>query len=437
VAPVPEPAPKPEPKPVPEAPKPKADDPVVLHAQGIGLVFDKQPERGLALMRRAHELAPANELMAFDLARMAREHGGKDEDQRAVLAVEATTVSTRLLQAYVLLDAGDSDGAAVRLEAALQQEPEHREAAELLQILRPEATSETTAGLQIQRKVAKREASRFTGRVRTSAVVDSNVTVLPEDAPSQVTGYRAQVDAAALFNLARGDFSADAGAALLYAPHLNERDELGLYDMFAIVGLVTLEHTHRVLVWDLDATVREVFLDSFADHFMQDFSGQMTARMRFEAMELGLYGRGGYRDFIERNPEDESLDRDGIQVGGGLVLKWKGGGGWSADVRAGYQAELTDGDDMKEGGPEARVALRWRWRQLGVRLLLNYVMRDYGERAAAIERTDQRITPQLDVRYGFTDWLAVRAGYALTRNLSQDAYDYTRHLGQLGVEATW
>jgi hypothetical protein len=200
---------------------------------------------------------------------------------------------------------------------------------------------------------------------------------------------------------------------------------------------VTLEHTHRVLVWDFDATVREVFLDSFSDHFMQDFAGQMTARMRFEAMELGVYGRGGYRDFVERNDEGGDLDRDGPQLGGGLVLKWKGGGGWSADVRAGYQGELTDGDAMKERGPEARLALRWRWRDLGARLVVNYVMRDYTERSSDMERTDQRVTPQLDVRYGFTDWLAVRGSYALTRNMSQDAYDYIRHLAQLGVEATW
>jgi hypothetical protein len=154
-------------------------------------------------------------------------------------------------------------------------------------------------------------------------------------------------------------------------------------------------------------------------------------------VELGVYGRGGYRDFREGNDEDGDLDRDGAQLGGGLVLKWKGGGGWSADARAGYQAELAEGDVMKERGPEARLAVRWRWRQLGVRALLNYVMRDYPERAAVIERTDQRITPRLDVRYGINDWLGVRASWALTRNLSQDAYDYTRHLAQLGVEATW
>ena len=71
------------------------------------------------------------------------------------------------------------------------------------------------------------------------------------------------------------------------------------------------------------------------------------------------------------HPDDIIADRSGVRP---LVVK-------------------TDGDDMKEGGPEARLALRWRWHDLGVRVMVNYVMRAYGERATAIERTDQCVAP--------------------------------------------
>lgn len=421
-------------------PKKVVEDPVVLHARGLGLIYDGKPSAGLPMLRRAHTLAPDDELIAFDLARMARKHGGEPIDQRAVLEVRPTTAATRLLQAYVLLDNDDTEGATARVEAALVDEPEYGEALELLSILRPEASSSTPAGLEVERRIGKREPQRFTGRLRLSGVIDSNVTVLPDEA-SQQQGYRMQVDAAAMVNLVRGDFSADVGAALQYGPHLNDRNtdeiELANFDVLAAVALITMEHTTSVLVWDFDATAREVFLNGVDKQFMQSFGAQMSARMLAGSTQFGLYGFGGYRDFIDLNIENEPSNRDGVYAGGGAVLRWKGGSGLSAEIRAGYQTELADGANQYERGPLARLTLHWRWHDVTTRLVAAYMMRDYVHPDATVDRTDQRITPHLSVGYAITDWFGVRASYAMTRNISQDEFDYIRHLGKLGVEASW
>jgi hypothetical protein len=415
----------------------------MLHARALGLLLDGKPDEALPLLRVARKADPSNELVAFDLARVGRAHGGIPEDLRAVLTVEPTTAATRLMQAYVLLDGGDAEGALSRVEAVLAAEPDHAEAAELRKILQPGAPAPSKTGLEVERKIGKKEPQRFTGRVRLAGVADSNVTVLPEDAPSHQAGYRLQVDAAALVNLARGDLTADAGAAFLYGPHLNDRaassgqQALSELDVGAAVALVTLEHRTRVLVWDLDAAATEVFLDSFGTHYMQDFGAQMSARLLMGSAELGLYGAGGYRDYVGLNEEGSRFDRDGARAAGGLVLEWKAGGGFGLDVHAGYQLELAAGKDVAERGPEARLMLRWHRGDIGVRGGVAYMMRDYFDRSAGNERTDQRITPRIEVRYSITDWLGVRGSYALTRNFSEASADYTRHLGQLGVEATW
>ncbi|MEE8409309.1 MAG: hypothetical protein V3T05_06875 [Myxococcota bacterium] len=434
------------------APTKVAEDPVVLHARGLGLVFDGKPAAGLPLLRRAHTLAPDDELIAFDLARMARKHGGEPIDQRAVLEVEPTTSATRLLQAYVLLDNGDTDGAVARVEAALAKEPDHAEALELLRILRPDAAVTTPAGLEVERRVSRQGPKQITGRLRLSGVLDSNITVIPDSAPSQQQGYRMQVDAAAMVNLARGDFSAAVGAAVRYGPHLKDRDVLKQFDLLAAVALVTVKHTTSVLVWDFDATASEVFLNGIDDHFMQDFGAQMSVRMLAGSVQFGLYGRSGYRDFVDRkedgtatgqdavyilNAEGTANDRDAVYVSGGAVLHWKGGSGLSAELRAGYQTELADGENQYERGPVARLTLRWRRRDLSARLVAAYMLRDYVKRASDDERTDHRITPQASLYYALTPWFGLRLAYAMTRNTSQDDFDYVRHLGKLGVEASW
>jgi hypothetical protein len=415
----------------------------MLHARALGLLFDGKPEQALPLLRVAHKADPGSEIIAFDLTRASRKHGGIPDDWAAVLAVASTTAATRLMQAYVLLDGGDTEEALVRVEAVLAAEPEHKEAAELRAILQPGAPAPSKTGVEVARKIGKQEPRRFTGRVRLAGVVDSNVTVLPEDAPSHQAGYRLQVDVAALVNLARGDLVADAGVAFLYGPHLNDRasdsgqQALSELDVGAAVAVATLEHRTRVLVWDLDAAVTEVFLDSFGTHYMQDFGAQMSARLLVGSAELGLYGAGGYRDYVDLNDEGSRFDRDGPRTAGGLVLEWKAGGGLGLDLRAGYQLELAAGRQMAERGPEARLMLRWRRGDIGLRGGVAYMMRDYYDRDVGDERTDQRITPRVEIRFGVTDWLGLRGSYALTRNISEASADYTRHLGQLGLEATW
>lgn len=442
--------------------------------QAEALIAEQQNDvpQAFALLREAAKLSPDDIDIAFDLANLALEHPDQAQpaDFDAYLRLEAITANQRLLRAYVLAARGRTDEARVEAQSAAAADPANQEAHGLVQALTPADSGEAPG------------ARPIVGRVRLYGQYDTNVSVLPDRTTTSVGAGPTLSDAT---NLQRAAVGIGVQGDVRWTP-VRGVTELSFLGGLSFLGNLSGRESETVPMRDLDgnpirdgdgnavtseragsktydfgtidlsarlAFPRErwssaielygssVFINDFSERYLTEGTLLASSNVAVNApksIRVGAYGLGGIRSF----GADFSA-RDGTRAEGGLTLDYitRNVG---AGLRAGYQAELADGDQFTENGPLALLYARGSTGRFDALLALVYQMRNYnrfeGATGTSFDRTDNRFGPQLQVSYGVTEILSVVGTYQYTRNASKTEgytsdFDYTRHLATMGIEA--
>lgn len=425
--------------------QPWADDPrhpLVLHAEALLLEIDGDSAGAMTLLRNAlsttgTEVEPD---VAFTLARMALEHGSDRfaTDVKAFMALpRSADKDARLLRAYVAMQRGDQEAARQDLEGL----PADSEVSSLRRSLSPQTQTQA------------QDEDRITGYFRLGSQADSNVTVAP-DVPTGEAGIQATTQGFLRVTPLHGPQRLDLELSLNYMPHLYNRDALGAYDVAAGSFATRFTHQGELTIFMAQVAGSEVFIDSFAQHFMQTLGVDLELLFKVGGMRLGIYGRSAYRDFLGPNPEGrrDPDDRDGTALEAGLVAAVVSPS-FSCELRAAGDAELVEGRRQRERGARAVASISWRPADWSLQVRVAYHLRHYprakqprdGVEKVQLDpedywpnrRWDHRFTPSLRVSYSVTEWLAASASYLFVYNLSTHPFDYQRHLGTLAMEARW
>lgn len=396
----------------------------LLHADALEAELDGDVEQALRMLRTAHRLAPEDEMVAYDLARLAYETQSVSliDDTDGFLRLQPTTPDSSLLRAYLWVERGDKKAALEQVNRVLALRPADTEAIGLRRLIAPPKSATATG-------------ARFAGRVRTAAEVDSNVTVTPEDQPTNLVGIRALVDGGLLYSIASQRWRADAGLFFSAGAHLRDRADLSLYDSGAAVGLLSGSYQLGAVLTRLDLSATEVLIDTFQAEFMREYRAGLETQYRLGAWSIGLYGAAGMRDFITGNAEGDDTDRDGLRVDAGALVQWKQSN-LALIVRSGYLREGAEGSSQRQQGGRADVRVLFQRKPFLVVVGTTYEYRDFFLTESP-RRTDHRIIPSAKIAFLITDALSIVGNYVFTRNQSQKAFRYQRHVGQLGVEARW
>lgn len=406
-------------------------DPWVMHAEALLAEADGNAPHALELLRRAVAAAPEDELLRFELARLALAHpsAAKPTDGDAFLARTPATADAQLLRAYLLLERRDKEGALAAARGVLKERPNDGEALAL------------TAALAEPLEEAQDDVPTFTGKVTLGAQYDSNVTVVPDElegaveaAPSKTPGTRAQLAAELSYRPVTGPTGFELTLAAQHGPHLTDRDALALYDASSVGLDARLQVRKRVHV-TLDAGGSLTFLDSFAEVFMREATARLSLAVPRGTMRVGAFAGAAARDFAFGNPEDtaatpQPADRDGLRLDGGVQFDVTTKSGWLVLARVGFQAEQTDGETQRERGPMAQAAVRYSREAFWAQLSGGYERREYTE----LDRLDQRIVPRLALGYAVTEAITLAGSYAYVRNDSATPYGYERQLAGASIE---
>ncbi len=398
-------------------------DPLVLHAEALALRLDGKLDAAREAMRRALALSPQNELIAFDLAKMALSGVNEtfDGDVAAFLAQTPTSTDAHLLRAHILLRRGGRAAAETDLNAALAQQSDNVEALRLQRALAPPAPASM--------------ASLWSFRVGTGAQVDSNVAVLPEDVPGPDAGVKGTFDGLLALKPTHRPLALDLALRLNLAAQVNDRDHK-MIGPLADVGTATLSARARLATTSMAVTAEllgtQVMLDRFRESFLREGGAHLEV-VAVLPVELGLYASGAWRDFAFANREGQAADRDGSRLEGGIMVGGKLGPA-RLKARAGVQAELAEGRDQKEWGPQGALSMGVSAAAFSVDASVAYHLRDYF--AAAATRREHRLTPGLRLAYDVSDHLGAYTSYTFMTSLSEQ-YPFTRHLGAAGVYAAW
>ena len=411
-------------------------DPEVLQAEARLAEFDGQPDQALAFLRKAHAITPEDTTVTFDLARVSFESNSPQmaEDAAALLAMEREHAEPRLLASYILSRLGRREEAAIELHAAEE--------------LRAKAGEGTGLRQAVAAATPPRTIPLFGASLRLGVQADSNISVLPEDAPSHDQGFRGLVAGSVILRPGSAKSGVDIGGDFSLLPHLNDRARLDTYDVGSV--RVSLSPYTRAGQWRIRGRAwgAMTLIDAFSTRFMQEAAASLTALRKVRRWTLGAYAQTGFRDFVgagdTENPEGQDGDRDGLKVEAGFTSRGRLGR-VSASFRLGYQSELAQGVAQREQGTvlstSASIPLAKGFRLMAA---LQHVWRHYGEGrepsgvgAPRRDRIEHRITPSLSMRYAVNKNMAFLASYAFTKNLSNSDFEYNRQMGTLAMEATW
>ncbi|MEZ4272779.1 MAG: hypothetical protein R3C68_15510 [Myxococcota bacterium] len=204
-------------------------------------------------------------------------------------------------------------------------------------------------------------------------------------------------------------------------------------------GLQTNNKFSEKIVLNLDVGATEVLLDGFKAEFMREFMSRAELRFKTGVFEPGFYAEGGYRDFIDSSENE----RDGPRAGVGLVDRVRAGR-FSAGIRAGVFGEFAEGETQQVDGIRATLGATYQPGDFRISAGVSYEYRRFKEiqstdetQVAEPRRIDQRLTPGLSLAYNINDRFGLNARYSFVNNSSTSSFDYSRHLGQAGVEVRW
>jgi hypothetical protein len=397
------------------------EEAVLLHAQGQLAEIDGKVTECLQQLRQAHALAPGDEAIAFDLARVAMLHPAlaEDNDTDDFLDLEPGNADSRVLAAYLLALKREVRAAKQQIDRALALDPAQPEAVSargVLDAMRPGPDS-GLLGL----------------RLRVTTEYDSDVSLLPQDLPSDAQGWRANVDAGLRFTPARGVVRFDLNLDLQGRIHILDRDTLSPYDVLAGTGWFTLAWDPGPVSFTLNGVGAYVDAGEQEQSFLRQGYGLLEMRVPIETFAVGAFGMAGYRIFGFGNPIGDN-DRTGLQGEAGLFGDWHGGP-WAATARAGYITENARGTLQQVHGATAALSASVAGSDWSLGLALAYAYRDYLHNP--LIRHDHVIEPALQGTYALSENFSLVGSYAFVTVQSLGPYTYNRHLVEGGVEALW
>ena len=401
---------------------------VLLHAQGLALAQDNDRAAALEALRSAHQLAPQDRDITFDLARVALESKSPQltADTVDFMSSPATTADAKVLRAYILAIT-DTEAARRELEGALRLRPDHPEG--LLARTMLEGLGAPPPPPQAP------EPRIWSARVRLFGEADTNVDLLPQSIPSHHQGWRLGVQGSGSVSPVTQDkLRWDIAADLRGAFHLNDRPDLALYDTAGGSAWTTLTWLPGPVVWATDIVGTLIYAGERAPFFMWDVYLQSQARLPLGNFAVGLYGLVGDRAFGLDNIAGSSNDRSGGHYEAGVL----GEGHWGtllASLRSGLLIEQAFGKEQQVLGNRSVALVRWAPAPVSLTALLAYEYRNY--RSSSIKRVDNLLEPSFLAAYAINDTFQIVGTYLYVHNASVGPYTYDRHLVMLGAEARW
>ena len=401
-----------------------------LHAKALGRELDGNVAEALTVLRQAAILAPTDEDVSFDLARLSFQT--KDarlwEDARNFLALTPSTADGRVLRAYLLAMRGDTEDALRETSAMAGQSSEAEQLQLLLQRQNTEAPPAPTTD----------NGKLFAARVAAGGEYDTNVLVLPSDANTTRPGGRVNLDAALQWQPIRGDSEFHMNATFRSGTHVNDRPDLAAFDTESLAVLAGGQKRLGDLILYGDVEGTQLFINDFRASFLRQVLAD--AQVLYEVApntRVGVYGNGGPRLFIDGNPTN-GFNRNGAIWESGAMANWlqSQAGGFMAQGRVGWQGEYTAGNELRENGLTALALAGYNWRGLTAAALMGYQRRGYAQ--SSDDRQDNRLIPGARLAYALTEHVSGVGQYTFTQNLSTSSkFAYDRHLASIGVEALW
>jgi tetratricopeptide (TPR) repeat protein len=157
-------------EPLLQAPMPSAidDDPLLLHADAMLAEVDGRPDDALRLLKRAFERDPTDDLIAYDLLRVAKTYGGPQAQRDLVgyLQIVPNDAKSHARLGTLLLQLGQRGAAKKQMRLAFRDDPDSAEALQLKNKLEGKQQTQSASAVQVQTTLA------------AGAQYDTNVSVL-------------------------------------------------------------------------------------------------------------------------------------------------------------------------------------------------------------------------------------------------------------------
>jgi len=275
----------------------------------------------------------------------------------------------------------------------------------------------TARALALCRRVARRFPwLRLVGEAGVQ--YDSNV-VLDQTAPAPGGGgLRAVATLALAARLPlRGPLSLEAGASYYQSVHLNQRAELGLFDVSAAEGTILASFSARQLAASLVGRFRETWTDLYRVHYGRDAGGEARVEVLRGSTALALwYGLRAVRFFDVNLPGRD--DRDGLFMEPGIDLRLVPGPLIPVlGAHAAYLRNEADGDNFDYHGCRIGLVSRLRIRPwLETEALAGYTLRSFVHSEAS--RTDHEVELGLGVALELRSGVKLLLGFQHTTNAS-------------------
>jgi hypothetical protein len=406
------------------------EDAIYLHAACLEAELDQRMEDALRLCRLASESDPSDDVIAFDLARLAFENNSATlaQDATAFLLLPPASPDAHLLRAYILAGRGERTQAAEHVAEVLDLRPGDGEALKL----------QALVGIAPRRPKKQDGPSALSLRLRTGIQYDTNVTVLPEDKPAQRKGTRSMTDGGIMLAGSPGGKPLVGGVFFSLGAHLTARDVLATFDSASAMAFGQVGGKLLFFDYSFQLNGLMVLIDAIDNQsvFMRGAGLQAGLDLRLgKAFKAGAYASAGLRDFDFQNADDTGNDRDGQQV----QLGAKGLCRMPASLRLGWKVnagiENAQGALQKVRTGRAELSVAYPLDPIEVEAALSYNYRNYFENPNG--RRDNRLTPSIKATVLITPALGAQISYSYVRNKSIDQFQYQRQLAQLGVEAKW
>lgn len=287
----------------------------------------------------------------------------------------------------------------------------------------------------------------MTGWVASGVAIDSNISILPDDAPTHIQGVRMVLNSSLALHPLRGPLSIDTGLLLRMNKHLNS-EAMGPYD--ASTGTVYTSFAVDLNLVKLNSvlSITKTYINDFRREYLQALDLQTNLQVPLGSGYISVFGNLGRRDFRAGNPEASISDRDGPLLNGGFA--WLGGTSvFSITGKISYVQKLAQGQDFRYKGGNISLSSTLKLSNTSATVGLENELRIYRydtfrEVAFQHGRVDNRTTPFAKLTIQIADNINTYGACTYTKNystwatdVSPDNFAYQRSIGEVGIEGQW